>query len=167
MKEDPKETGFYLGLQDEAKSLDKAILSMQEQLKQFYGEPNQWYRQCAYSLELAKRHRKTVRQSLKSIFKLSAAIVSGRNLSADLQRQKIAAEERARMKLENIERVRSNMEFAHAAKMARIEASNRANERFLRVLREVLREELGEPERLRIYEKARRIAEEKKESSKA
>ena len=154
--EDPKDTGFYLGLQEEAKALDRAIVSMQAQLEAHKGEKNSWYRQCQYSLELAKRHRATVHQSLKSIVRLSKKIVKNKNSLLHFQRQKFAAEERQRKH----ERHEAFVKEAHAAKMQRIEAANRDNDRFLEALREVLSEQLGEGELLRIYA----LAAERKES---
>ena len=148
--EDPKDTGFYLGLQEEAKNLDKAIVSMQAQLEAHEGEKNSWHRQCQYSLELAKRHRATVHQSLKSIVNLSKEIVKNKSRLLEFQRQKFAAEERQRRHA----RHEAFVKEARAAKMQRIEAANRDNDSFIKALREVLSEQLGEDERLRIYKLA-------------
>lgn len=148
--EDPKDTGFYLGLQEEAKALDKAIVSMQAQLEAHKGEKNSWYRQCQYSLELAKRHRSTVHQSLKSLVKLSKEIVKNKNSLLHFQSQKFAADERQRKH----DRHEAFMREARVAKMQRIEAANNGNEKFLKALREVLEEEVGTEERLRLFKAA-------------
>lgn len=152
--ENPKDTGFYLGLQEEAKDLDKAIVSMQAQLKAHEGEKNSWYRQCQYSLELAKRHRATVHQSLKSIVNLSKEIVKNKNKLLEFERQKFAAEERQRRHDRHESSLKAVSQAAHEAKMLRIEAANSDNEKFLKALREVLEEKVGTEERLRLFKAA-------------
>lgn len=70
-EEPPDQTGFYLDLLEEAERLNKDILSMQNQLAAYKGEPNEWHRHCVYSLQRAEMNLAMIQESIRAVTYMS------------------------------------------------------------------------------------------------
>jgi chromosome segregation ATPase len=134
-----KDTPFYLGLKEEAKAIDKSIVSMQAQIASHRGEANAWLRQCEYSLALAKRHRKAVQHVIGEIAGLSKQILETRRIQEAERANARAAAERSERRHAQLVRE----QLVALAREQKYAASNNSCQQFSTALKAVLQEEFG------------------------
>ena len=115
--DDLRKTPFYLGLLDEMKDLDADILRMETQIASHHGQENQWYRQCQYSLKLARSHRYSVYLTASNIGSMAVEIAAHRRKEAAHLRQIREHEEKIARKEAN----KTKQARLHAEKQAEVE----------------------------------------------
>lgn len=68
------EAPFKLELQTECNELATSITSMEAQLASFRGEPNEWFRQCSYNLNVAVKKLKTNRHIITTLGRMASEL---------------------------------------------------------------------------------------------
>ncbi len=86
------ESRFKLELQKECDDLAASITSMEAQLAAYQGEPNQWFRQCSYNLNVAVKKLKTNRHTITMLTRMAAEIAANKAAIAKAEAQTAKAQ---------------------------------------------------------------------------
>ena len=129
-EEPPDQTGFYLDLLEEAERLNKDILSMQNQLAAYKGEPNEWHRHCVYSLQRAKMNLAMIQESIRAVTYMSNNMRKMKRREEahkkELEFKKAALEAKVRLAQINREKHLERIELEKKAKLEELKAREEA-----------------------------------------
>lgn len=158
------DSAFKLELQKECDELALSITSMEGQLATFQGEPNEWFRQCRYNLEVATKKLKTNRHTVTMLTRMASEISAHKAATAKAEAETAKANSHAKQceiamnrQREITKRLKDQQKHALANAVAKTErhAASMNQERvFLQAFRRATKEKYGPEVNLELIQKA-------------